>query len=78
MELSRNEIKFIKDNIATFEKIVTNNAIGIIDPGFMKRAKEIAYEHKLISCSTCNNNIITGIKNLYNKYSHQMNGNKRN
>ena len=72
MDFTKQEIKWIKDNLSTIETIVKNASASHIDIDFREGILNIGKAHKLISCNHCNTEIYLGVTRIYTKYCNDI------
>lgn len=78
MDFTKEELKWIKDNLSTIETIVKNASASNISIDFREGILKIGKAHKLISCSRCNTEIYLGVTRIYTKYCNYILYKKRN
>lgn len=70
MKLTKQQMKFIKDNEEMFKAIITNKAFSNLSYTFKNTIEDIAELHKLNSCK-CNSGFITAVTRIWQMYIDQ-------
>lgn len=77
MKLTKQQMKFIKDNEGMFKAIITNKAFSNLSYTFKNTIEDIAELHKLNSCK-CNSGFITAVTRIWQMYVDQKIAEKNN
>ena len=77
MKLTKQQMKFVKDNEETFKAIITNKAFSNLSYTFKNMIEEIAEMYKLNSCK-CNSGFMVSVTRIWQMYIDQKIAEKNN